>query len=57
MRLAQPVPSPAAASPATPAWRWRFLLGFLTNATNPKAILFMMTVLPQFITHDAALLP
>ncbi|WP_151638003.1 LysE family transporter [Noviherbaspirillum aerium] len=35
----------------------RFLLGFLTNATNPKGIVFMVAVLPQFIAKDAALLP
>lgn len=27
----------------------RFMTGFLTNATNPKAIVFMVAVLPQFI--------
>ena len=42
---------------AVPGLRKRFLLGFLTNATNPKGIIFMVAVLPQFITHDAALLP
>jgi homoserine/homoserine lactone efflux protein len=35
----------------------RFLTGFLTNATNPKGIIFMVAVLPQFITQDAPLLP
>lgn len=40
-----------------PSWRRRFLTGFLTNATNPKGILFMVAVLPQFIRHDTALLP
>jgi homoserine/homoserine lactone efflux protein len=42
---------------AAPDLRKRFLLGFLTNATNPKGIIFMVAVLPQFITHDASLLP
>ncbi len=42
---------------AVPAWRKRFLLGFLTNATNPKGIVFMVAVLPQFISHDSAVLP
>lgn len=42
---------------AIPGFRKRFLLGFLTNATNPKGIIFMVAVLPQFIAHDAALLP
>jgi homoserine/homoserine lactone efflux protein len=40
-----------------PAAGKRFLTGFLTNATNPKGIIFMVAVLPQFITQDAPLLP
>jgi homoserine/homoserine lactone efflux protein len=40
-----------------PTAKKRFLTGFLTNATNPKGIIFMVAVLPQFITHDAPLLP
>jgi homoserine/homoserine lactone efflux protein len=40
-----------------PTMRRRFLTGFLTNATNPKGIIFMVAVLPQFITHDAPVLP
>lgn len=40
-----------------PTLRKRFLIGFLTNATNPKGIIFMVAVLPQFITHQAPLLP
>jgi len=35
----------------------RFLTGFLTNATNPKGIIFMVAVLPQFITQNQPLLP
>jgi homoserine/homoserine lactone efflux protein len=35
----------------------RFLTGFLTNATNPKGIIFMVAVLPQFITQGMPLLP
>jgi homoserine/homoserine lactone efflux protein len=42
---------------AIPSLRKRFLLGFLTNATNPKGIIFMVAVLPQFISSDAPLLP
>ncbi|HVK94258.1 MAG TPA: LysE family transporter [Noviherbaspirillum sp.] len=49
--------TPAAVHSATPTLRKRFLLGFLTNATNPKGIIFMVAVLPQFIAHDAALVP
>ncbi len=40
-----------------PSARKRMLTGFLTNATNPKGIIFMVAVLPQFITHGAPLLP
>ena len=40
-----------------PTVKKRFMTGFLTNATNPKGIIFMVAVLPQFITHDAPLLP
>lgn len=35
----------------------RVLTGFLTNATNPKGIIFMVAVLPQFISQAAPLLP
>ena len=38
-------------------WQKRCLTGFLTNATNPKGIIFMVAVLPQFITQHAPLLP
>ena len=42
---------------ATPALGKRVLTGFLTNATNPKGIIFMVAVLPQFISQHAPLLP
>jgi len=39
------------AAPATAGpWQRRVLTGFLTNATNPKGIIFMVAVLPQFMT-------
>ena len=42
--------------PAASASRWqRILTGFLTNATNPKGIVFMVAVLPQFIDHQQPL--
>ncbi len=41
----------------TPSWRKRFVIGFLTNTTNPKGIIFMVAALPQFITQHAPLLP
>lgn len=47
----------AAQAGVAPSFRKRFLIGFLTNATNPKGIIFMVAVLPQFITHQAPLLP
>lgn len=31
--------------------------GFLVNASNPKAVVFMLAVLPQFITPGRALVP
>lgn len=42
---------------AVPSLRRRFLTGFLTNATNPKGIIFFVAVLPQFIDRDSPLLP
>jgi homoserine/homoserine lactone efflux protein len=50
-------PVPAAALAAHPSFGRRVLTGFLTNATNPKGIIFMVAVLPQFIEKDAPLLP
>ena len=39
----------------TMPWRQRTLAGFLTNATNPKGIIFMVAVLPQFLTPQRPL--
>jgi homoserine/homoserine lactone efflux protein len=47
----------AAAHAAEPGWRKRVLTGFLTNATNPKGIIFMVAVLPTFISQSLPLLP
>lgn len=55
---ATPLPAADAAAPvAHPVFGRRVLTGFLTNATNPKGIIFMVAVLPQFISQHAALLP
>ena len=55
---AAPGPPIDAAAPAShPAFGRRVLTGFLTNATNPKGIIFMVAVLPQFISQRAPLLP
>ncbi|OJU91288.1 MAG: lysine transporter LysE [Burkholderiales bacterium 66-5] len=35
--------------------RQRFTLGLFTNATNPKGIVFMVAVLPQFLSPDRPL--
>ena len=42
---------------AHPSFGRRVMTGFLTNATNPKGIIFMVAVLPQFIAQDAPVLP
>jgi homoserine/homoserine lactone efflux protein len=42
---------------AHPTFGRRVVTGFLTNATNPKGIIFMVAVLPQFISQDAPVLP
>ena len=44
--------SPVEGDEEAPAgtWRKRCLSGFLTNATNPKGIIFMVAVMPQFMT-------
>jgi len=47
----------AAGLAAHPPFKKRVLTGFLTNATNPKGIIFMVAVLPQFINQKAPLLP
>lgn len=39
------------------SFRRRVLTGFLTNATNPKGIIFMVAVLPQFMTSSCPLAP
>ena len=43
--------------PPHPTLRQRVLTGFLTNASNPKGILFMAVVLPSFISKQLPVLP
>jgi len=45
------------ADAVVPSMGRRVLTGFLTNVTNPKGIIFMVAVLPQFISPTAPLLP
>ncbi len=45
------VPTPT----GVPSARERFVIGFFTNVTNPKGIVFMVAVLPQFIDPQRAL--
>jgi homoserine/homoserine lactone efflux protein len=49
------IPAAVTESVPCPSWRERFLLGFFTNVTNPKGIVFMVAVLPQFIDPQRAL--
>ncbi|MEZ5644785.1 MAG: LysE family transporter [Burkholderiaceae bacterium] len=42
-------------SPGIPSIRQRVALGFFTNVTNPKGIVFMVAVLPQFIDPQRTL--
>ncbi len=50
------LPGSAVAAPAS-RWQQRCMTGFLTNATNPKGIIFMVAVLPQFLTEQRPLAP
>ncbi|WP_136707083.1 LysE family translocator [Agromyces sp. H66] len=46
LRATRTTPHP---QPGTRSDRREFVRGFLTNATNPKALLFFAAILPQFI--------
>lgn len=45
----------ASAQSGVPPARERFVTGFFTNVTNPKGIVFMVAVLPQFIDPQRSL--
>ena len=51
--------SPLAAQESMPeiSVKKRVWTGFLTNATNPQGIIFMVAVLPQFLTSSRPLAP
>jgi homoserine/homoserine lactone efflux protein len=42
---------------AMPGTRERFLIGLMTNVTNPKSIVFLVAVLPQFMNPTQPLWP
>ncbi|MGY1496672.1 LysE family translocator [Streptomyces sp. QTS52] len=46
---------PATADPARGRWRAGFMQGFLTNVLNPKAALFFISILPQFVNGDGSM--
>jgi homoserine/homoserine lactone efflux protein len=60
--FSKPAASPQISDKSTdrmhvPDFHRRVLTGFLTNASNPKGIVFMVAVLPNFINSQAALVP
>ncbi|MEV6537482.1 LysE family translocator [Streptomyces sp. NPDC051665] len=46
---------PAEAGPARGRWRAGFTQGFLTNVLNPKAALFFLSILPQFVNGGGSM--
>lgn len=50
-------PVAPAASPAMPGQRGLLLQGFLVNLTNPKALVFIVALVPPFIDVSVPLLP
>ncbi|GGX73715.1 lysine transporter LysE [Massilia dura] len=56
-RVTQGTEVGVASRAALPSVKRRIMTGFFTNATNPKGIIFMVAVLPQFITQGEPVLP
>ncbi len=50
-------PTPHAATPRFPRLTHPYLQGLLTNVTNPKAIAFFLTFLPQFLGTGPGAVP
>ncbi|MGW7317534.1 LysE family translocator [Streptomyces sp. NPDC054865] len=52
---AGPAPENPEAGPARGRWRSGFTQGFLTNVLNPKAALFFLSILPQFVNGTGSM--
>ncbi|SEG89144.1 Threonine/homoserine/homoserine lactone efflux protein [Nonomuraea solani] len=52
-----PFDDPAVSSPAAPSWWKCYRSGLLTNLANPKAGVFALSFLPQFVPEGAPALP
>ncbi|MEU9801485.1 LysE family translocator [Streptomyces sp. NPDC051000] len=50
-----PEDGPAEADPGKGQWRSGFTQGFLTNVLNPKAALFFISILPQFVNGGGSM--
>ncbi|MFJ2821874.1 LysE family translocator [Streptomyces toxytricini] len=50
-----PQPPPAQSQTAGARWRSGFAQGFLTNVLNPKAALFFLSILPQFVESGGSM--
>jgi homoserine/homoserine lactone efflux protein len=55
--FAAPVIAPELRGHASTGWWSRFAEGFVVNATNPKTVVFMAALFPQFVQPGAPLAP